>query len=69
MAFAFPPPGPGPPEGLYQEGHGRRCEGLILVPTAVTAPFWGRLLEAALPSAQGICQLYRRLWKLDLLLE
>ena len=42
--------------------------GLVLVPTAVTASYWGLLLEAELPATQGECQLYRRLQKLDVLL-
>lgn len=43
--------------------------GLVLVPTATTVPFWGRLLEAALPLPWAGGQLYRRLRRLDRLLE
>ena len=67
VVFTFPPPGL--LKVFIWKAMADGIRGLVLVPTAVTAPFWGRLLEAALPSTQGDGQLYLRLRKLDVLLE
>ena len=65
--FAYPPPDL--LKAFIRKAMADGERRLVLVPTAVIAPVWARLLEVALPATQGDGQLYHRLRKLDVLLE
>ena len=67
VIFAYPPPDL--VKVFIRKAMADGVRGLVLVATAVTAPFWGRLLEAALPRPEVGGEPFRRLRRLDRLLE